>query len=130
MDERLWQAQAVYAEIQELERQPDRQALPAKFAALAGLREERALTLLKAGRDDGWVDLFTAVTAWGRAGAKAEAKRLLTKGRRLAARLGRGRENVEAELRELGSWLDQLPPVPPPPQGVRASGRHPVPRPV
>src|SRR5438445_741722 len=110
MDARLRRAQELYAQIQELERQEDRQAIPAKFATLANLREERALALLEAGQADGWIDLFTAITAWAHAGAEPKARRLLARGRRLAKSLEIGRGNVEIELGELKDWLDQLPP--------------------
>jgi hypothetical protein len=128
MDARQRKAQELYVEIQELERQQDHPALPAKFAALASLREERALSLLEARQEDGWLDLFTAVTAWGRAGEKAQANRLLAKGRRLAAGLGLGRGNVVAELRDLKTWLDQLPASSGRPADVPAAGSRSSPR--
>jgi hypothetical protein len=109
MDARLQKAQRLFREIEDLKQSGTPPALLFKLREMAQLREERALELLDMDNPDGWIDLFTAITAWGHAGARSEAGRLVSCGRQYAAALTDGRQGIEDELVELEQWLNSLP---------------------
>ena len=80
---------------------------------MAELHEQRAQDLLSAHDPDGWIDLFAAITAWGEAGMKGDAIRLIAHGRQTVSLFPEGRKNLEEALGELQDWLDVLPGAPP-----------------
>jgi hypothetical protein len=108
MDPRFERAQQLFFEVLNLRQKGQPETVRLKFAEMARLHQERALELLDAGNLDGWMDLFAAITAWGEAGHRSEADRLVEAGRRFASACGDGRENLEGELRQYELWLDSL----------------------
>jgi hypothetical protein len=113
MDPRKQRTQQLFWEVEALQKQGWHQAALPKLLEMACLHEEYALERLNAGKLDGWIDLFAAITAWGEAGRRTEADRLLVEGSRFASTYDKGRENLEHELQELKAWLDSLPARPP-----------------
>jgi len=112
MDSRVQEAQRLKWEIDLLHQQgADRTALPLR-RKMAELHEDRAKELLSARDPDGWIDLYAAITAWGKAGMKGDAYRLITQGRQTISSFTEGRKNLEEALGELQDWLDALPVVP------------------
>jgi hypothetical protein len=112
MDPRVEKAQQLFWEISVLRQQGAQRATLQKLTRMSRLHEERALELLSSSNADGWTDLYAAITAWGEAGARSEADRLLHKGREMAAWFRPGQENIEKELDQLEAWLDSLRVVP------------------
>jgi hypothetical protein len=113
MDSRVQETQRLMWEIELLCNQgADRTAEPLR-RKMAELHEQRAQDLLSAHDPDGWIDLFAAITAWGEAGMKGDAIRLIAHGRQTVGLFPEGRKNLEEALDELQDWLDVLPGVPP-----------------
>jgi hypothetical protein len=79
---------------------------------MAQIHEELARRLLHDREADGWPDLYAAVTAWGEAGCKRDAYRLIVEGRRLSALFPDGSENIQRQLDELEDWVQSLDVVP------------------
>lgn len=112
MDKRIEHAQQLFWEIGRLRDVGSHGVAVRKLVQMARIHEELALELLQSREPDGWTDLYAAITAWGEAGHKSDAQRLIFEGRRLSASLADGGENIERQLDELGGWLASLRVVP------------------
>jgi hypothetical protein len=112
MDHRVNQAQQLFWEIGRLHEQGLHRLAVRKLAQMAKIHEERALQLLQDREPDGWADLYAAITAWGEAGHKSDAHRLIVQGQALSALFSEGRVNIERQLIELEEWLELLRVVP------------------
>jgi len=108
MDPQVKQAQQLFWEIGRLRDQGLYPLALRKVRQMAQIHEELAVRLLHEGEADGWADLYAAITAWGEAGHKGDAHRLILEGRRLSALFPNGRQNIERQLNELEDWLESL----------------------
>ena len=108
MDVRVEQSQRLFWEIARLRKAGATRLAAQKLAEMARLHEDRAIELLEAGQPEGWVDMYSAITAYGDGGRRRDAEKLIERGRMLAGRLVSGKENVVAQLDEIASWLDAL----------------------
>ena len=112
MDRRIEQAQQLFWEVGRLRDEGLHRAALPRLVKMAGLHEERALELLGNRAADGWADLYAAITAWGEAGHRGDAERLVAVGRRRSALFGEGSQNILCQLDDLAVWLDSLHIVP------------------
>ncbi len=112
MDLEINHAQQLFWEISRLRDQGIHRLAARKLGEMAQIHEERALRLLQDREPDGWPDLYAAITAWGEAGRKSDAHRLIAEGRRLCASFPNGQENINCQLNELDDWLDSVRVVP------------------
>jgi hypothetical protein len=108
MDARVEQAQRLFWEISLLRQYGAARAALPKLTEMARLHEKRAIELLDQADSDGWIDFYAAITAWGEAGQKADADRLLQEGHRRAIQFPYGRENIDQQLNALRAWLNDL----------------------
>jgi hypothetical protein len=107
-DERIKEAQQLFWQIETLRSlkvPDDASVIVTKLHRMASLHEVIAKERLDRKQTNGWIDLFAAITAWGEAGEKANARRLLRFGEQVAQQYEEGRESLLAELAELESWL-------------------------
>ncbi len=112
MDEQIELAQQLFWEISRLRDQGIHRLAVRKLGEMAQIHEDRALRLLQDGEPDGWADLYAAITAWGEAGCKRDAHRLIDEGRHLSSAFPNGQENLNHQLNELDDWLESLSVVP------------------
>ncbi len=126
MDERVERAQRLFWEISRLREAGATRLAAHKLAEMAQLHEDRAIELLEASRPDGWVDIYSAITAYGDSGRRQDAERLIKRGRTLADLFASGKENVVSQLNELAAWLDTLHVVPSLGDFARALPRYPT----
>lgn len=112
MDTRVERTQQLFWETQELRRRGAERAAVPRFREMAQLYEARANDLLVANDPDGWIDLYAAITAWAEAGARTDADRLISVGRRLAVKFSSGQCEIQQQLDDLACWLDSLRVVP------------------
>ena len=109
MDQRIEDAQKLFWEISRLLRENgSRRIVTRKFIEMARIHEDRAGDLLQRCDPDGWPDAYAAITAWGKAGNKSDAFRLIAEGRELSALFPYGKEDIESQLAELETWLVSL----------------------
>jgi hypothetical protein len=108
MDLRVKEAQRLYWEIEQLRQHGAKRAALPKLHQIARLHEERAIELLCARDPDGWIDLYSAISAWGEAGAHSDAVGLIHRGFKFAALFPSGQKNIEQQLQELRSWLTSI----------------------
>lgn len=108
MDSKVKQAQQLYWEISRLRDQRSYRLAERKLCQMAQIHADLAGQLLRGREPDGWADLYAAITAWGEAGRKGEAHRLIAEGRRLSDLFRDGSENIKRELNELEDWVESL----------------------
>ncbi len=108
MDPRVERAQQLFWEIAMLKRERAFRPCIEKLVEMATLHEDRAFELLQCLASDGWTELYAAITAWGEAGSRHEAERLIEFGRSRAGLLLAGEGAVHDQLAELESWLDGI----------------------
>lgn len=112
MDPRVKQAQHLFWEIDRLREQGSYRIAERKLAQMARIHEDLAVQLLNDREPDGWADLYAAITAWGEAGRKGDAHRLIMEGRRRSILFPDGSENINRQLNELEDWVGSLDVVP------------------
>lgn len=106
MDPRATRAQELFFEIQANRRTGSVDQLGRQLVEMAKLHEELSLDLFADGNPDAFVDLYAAITAWGEAGEKSKAQRLIDLGRQWALTLKDGRTTIEEQLAEMQAWMD------------------------
>ncbi|MCC6521898.1 MAG: hypothetical protein IT373_04490 [Polyangiaceae bacterium] len=112
-DERVVKSQRLFWELETLRALGvHHRDLVARLEPMAELHEDRARCLLAARDEEGWVDLFAAITAWAEAGSAQQARDLVRFGRECAANF-QGADSLAAELDRLDAWLGKLSVVPP-----------------
>lgn len=106
-DDRVERAQKLYWEVEALRRlEAGRKSIAPKLLEMAGLHEELGRELLVNRSAEGWTDLFAAVTAWAEAGRSERATNLLDWSRTQVPNFA-GRENLNAEIDHMASWVEQ-----------------------
>jgi len=104
--------QFIYWQIETLEHLGAMRRAYALEVEAANLHEQRSKRLLVTNDPNGWIDLFAAVTYWGKSGHHVHAHRLLSEAEQAATGLVDGRDNLTTEISRLQSWLRSLNVVP------------------
>lgn len=106
-DKRIARAQELYWQIQR-DRESGIESGRDKLAEMAALHQEIATERITAGNSDGWIDLYAAIAAWGRASDFPKAEHCIRWGHEIARQLSPGHENIAEELQRLEDWIVNL----------------------